>query len=387
MIDTIVLILSEGTYQITQPEKFVPDARLVLGINASRAMLAKQNSTKKELLRGIYKPRLTLLKRFNLSWRKASPDKLTKDIEVALKIELSLPKLLFGNNFNELQSKDFPSLITKLQPTLQEMGVQTSKKSLSTAAVSAVHYSKNIPLMDGSTPYHFISKIKEANIQLSLDVNQTDYRNDGHSYKWHCNSYEVVFYDKIRDLEKAKTSDKRAIEKDNAIQMRLFDTLPDKKKFEILRMEVRLNKRTKIKQLFKKLHIKSDLTFKSLFKRSISRTVLLHYIDELEGKRPMLLDYKATDKALLTDLIFNNPKLTHKRIFQLYGLKKATELIGIRELRGMFGKSNQRSWNRLMVDVKEVKLVRTPGVFNIIRDNIITLRSSSNRMKSTHESI
>ena len=57
---------------------------------------------------------------------------------------------------------------------------------------------------------------------MSLDVNQTDYRNEGHSYKWHCNSYEIVFYDKIKDLEKAKHSDKRAIEKDNAIQLNLF---------------------------------------------------------------------------------------------------------------------------------------------------------------------
>ena len=60
---------------------------------------------------------------------------------------------------------------------------------------------------------------------MSLDVNQTDYRNEGHSYKWHCNSYEVVFYDKIKDLEKAKQSEKRAIEKDNAIQLHLFPEL------------------------------------------------------------------------------------------------------------------------------------------------------------------
>ena len=65
-------------------------------------------------------------------------------------------------------------------------------------------------------------KIKEANIKLLLDTNQTDYRNEGHSYKWHCNSYEVVFYDKIKDLEKAKHSEKRAIEKDSALQLNLF---------------------------------------------------------------------------------------------------------------------------------------------------------------------
>ena len=84
-------------------------------------------------------------------------------------------------------------------------------------------------------PIIIFNKIKEANIKLILDVNQTDYRNEGHSYKWHCNSYEVVFYDKIKDLEKAKQSDKRAIEKDNALQLNLFPKFAQrKKKLEIL---------------------------------------------------------------------------------------------------------------------------------------------------------
>lgn len=66
-------------------------------------------------------------------------------------------------------------------------------------------------------------------MRMSLDVNQTDYRNEGHSYKWHCNSYEIVFYDKIKDLEKARLSDKRVVEKDNAIQLNLFPELNEKR--------------------------------------------------------------------------------------------------------------------------------------------------------------
>ena len=126
------------------------------------------------------------------------------------------------------------------------MGVIVDPSLLAAAPISAIHYSKNIPLTDGSTPYHYINKIKEANIQLNLDTNQTDYRNEGHSYKWHCNSYEVVFYDKIKDLEKAKQSDKRAIEKDSALQLNFFPRFAQrKKKLEILRIEVRLNNRKK----------------------------------------------------------------------------------------------------------------------------------------------
>ena len=244
----------------------------------SHTIQAKQNPTRKELLKGECKPRLTLQKRINAQGL----------FDLMLKVELSLPKLLFGNNVDELCYKDFPAIIKKLGAVLQEMGIETTAEALENAPLSSVHYAKNIPLTDGSTPYHFINKIKEANIKISLDTNQTDYRNDGHSYKWHCNSYEVVFYDKILDLEKAKKSSKRSIDKDSAMNHSLFPFFRKKKKFEILRMEVRLNKRQKIKQLFKTLGIKSDLTLKKLFKPAIAKKVLLHYLDELESKRPLI---------------------------------------------------------------------------------------------------
>lgn len=83
------------------------------------------------------------------------------------------------------------------------MGVMVWEKFLLKAPVSAIHDSKNIPLTDGTTPHYLIGKIKHANISLALDVNKTDYRNDGHSYKWLSNSYEVAFYDKLKDLEMA----------------------------------------------------------------------------------------------------------------------------------------------------------------------------------------
>ena len=247
---------------------------------------------------------------------------------------------------------------------------------LAAAPISAIHYSKNIPLTDGSTPYHYINKIKEANIQLNLDTNQTDYRNEGHSYKWHCNSYEVVFYDKIKDLEKARQSDKRAIEKDSALQLNLFPKFAQrKKKFEILRMEVRLNNRKKIRPLFKKLNIKSDLTLKSIFKPVIAKKILLHYLDEVESKRPALLDYKVTSgKALLADLIFNNPSLKPKQILQIYGLKRALEDVNLRELRGMLGRYKQRSWYRLMADARKVKLPGIQSPFDIIIEQVMKFK-------------
>lgn len=368
MIDTIILTLSEHMFTITNPDLFVPSARWALGKRTSThsGMQSKQNPTKQELAMRIYKPRLTLAHRYR---------PLT-GYTTLLKIELSLPKLMFGNNFEELTQKDFVMVAHKLCDVLNTMGIATDVTTLAQAPVSVIHYAKNIPLTDGSTPYHYISKIKDANIKLSLDINQTDYRNEGYSYKWHCNTYELVFYDKIRDLEKAKQSDKRSMEKDGALQLHLYDSLHNKKMFEILRMEVRLNKRRKIQQLFKQLGIKAQLTFKGLFKTTIARKILLHYLDEIERARPQLLDFKANNaKALLVALIFNNPDISLRRIMQLYGMKLALEYMSMREMRTLFGAHDKRSWYRLMADAQSIQLPKVPQQFAVLRDYLVKLKA------------
>lgn len=367
MIDTIVLTLTKPAYTITDPDKFKPSVRWFLEESLPHQHpQSKQNPTKRELLLGIYKPRLTLSSRANHLLFGHGP---------VLRIELSLPKLLFGNNFSELQAKDFAPLAKRLVAVLADMGVQTTTDALAQAPVSTIHYSKNIALLDGSTPYHYIQKIKEANIKLSLDTNQTDYRNEGHSFKWHSNAYEVVFYDKIKDLEKAKLSEKRAIEKDNALQINLIKPLQSRMKFEILRMEVRLNTRRKIKHLFSKLAINTDLTFKKLFKPAISKRVLLHHLDEIASKRPLLLDYKGSDSALFADLIFNNPNLSPKQILQFYGLKQALGNFGVRELRAMFAGYGKQRWYRLMADAAKITLSVPNNPLKDLRVHLVKFKS------------
>jgi len=368
MLDTIVLTLNNGMYFINDPDRFEPSARFILGDSSSMGsrgyIPSKQNPTPNELKNGIYKPRLTLTNRYKYQKRKR---------EATLKIELSLPKLLYGNNFDELTQDDFTPAVAFLKSRLKEMGVLVFTKELENAPVSAIHYSKNIPLTDGLTPHYIIGKIKEANIKLSLDVNQTDYRNEGYSYKWHSNSYEVTFYDKIKDLETSTKSEKRALEKDNAIQLNLFETFQERKRLEVLRMEVRLNKRQKIGQLFKYIGITSELTYKNIFNASVSQKVLLHYLDEIESKRLPLFDYKPTNsKGLLAELIVQNPELKLKRIVQIFGLKQIFDSVNPRELRTMFGNKSQRSWYRLIAEAKAIKLPPTQSPLKVIREHLNT---------------
>lgn len=357
MIDTIKLTLDQTMFAIIRPEDFQKD----INSKANGFFKYVLNPTKGELLRGTYKPRITITKRFNCAGR----------FEPTLTIELSLPKLQFCNNFVELTDNDFESIIERLSTVLKEMGIMIYKNKLENAPVSAIHYSKNIVLDDGLTPYILINKIKDSNIRMSADVDRTSFRNDGYSYKWHANMYEVAFYDKVNDLKKSKTSPKRSGEKDNEIQLNLFEEIKKNDRLEVLRMEVRLNNRTKIRSLFKTLNITSDLSFKDLFKQDYSKTVLLHYIRELESNRPVILDYSAHDaKSLLTDLIINNPRLKPHKVFELFGIRQALEHYSERELKGIFNPKNYHIWYRLMKSTKEIVVPNQQSPLSIIKEKI-----------------
>jgi len=116
-------------YHISNPDPFTPSARWVLtGHHKASATQSKQNPTTQELRKGVYKPRLTISNRINALGAR----------EVMLKVELSLPKLLLGNNFAELQYKDFMPLAHKLVDVLAGMGVIITLADLAQAPVSAI---------------------------------------------------------------------------------------------------------------------------------------------------------------------------------------------------------------------------------------------------------
>jgi len=189
MIDTIVLTLKQNSFQITEHEKFSPSTEGLYSpsryyrLGGRANLLCKQNPTSAELAAGIYKPRLTATKRFNKH----------RNFEITLKIEFSIPKLIFGNNFDELEDTDFTLAVSKLKQRLRDMGVSVLEPVLASAPISSIHYSKNIPLVDYTTPYTYLEQLSRINLNQRLDLNQTDFRNEGHSRKFRAISFEGAF--------------------------------------------------------------------------------------------------------------------------------------------------------------------------------------------------
>jgi hypothetical protein len=341
MIDTIVLTLYN--YTILDHSKFTPSTENIDQHRFGGQSWLKyvQNPTPAELKQGIYKPRLTITKRI-----------VKGGIITPLKIEFSVPKLLFGNNFDEIQEIDFNVVLEKLLRKVKVMGIGTFRFNLANAKVSAVHFSKNIAFTDYTTSSSIMRELSKIDLNKKFDLNHTHFRNDGHALYYYAKSNSVVFYDKIKDLKTAKG---RAVEKDNALQLNLFEDL-NKKPLEILRMEVRLCNTQKLKSIFTRLKIPQDLTFQAVFKQDTAKKVLNHYWQDILDNLSFIRFATSQPIDMMETIIKNNGNINLKTALRDFGALALINSVGARRFRQLVNeKYSDRTWQRLKNDLKGLK--------------------------------
>ncbi len=340
MIDTIVLSIPAHEIEIRNPDAFTPSARglfqppyYALGNKKYiKCIFTDQIDNVDE-----YQPRISLIKHV-----------IRGGFSLTLQVELSLPKLLFGNNFNELEDADFESIITHLHYELQAAGINIQPDCIRTASISRIHYGKNI-LLNNATAALVLQILASLGISRRLDAANTDYRNSGHAVRFHTNDYELAFYDKVKDLEQAKVSERRAIEDQNTTQLGLLDNL-HRRQIGVLRVECRLNTRKKIKQL---LHLcglgGTDLTFCGLYSKIIAQRIIwtfwTSYVQPSLGT--VCISQNSPD-AIFTQLQLAGLKETE--ILKCIGLLCFIQQHGIRGLKQRLSRTSrtyQQLYNKL----------------------------------------
>lgn len=300
MIDTIKLVI-----KLSEPldckASFQPRLDAIRG-NYKNYFKAVCNPSAESKKLGRYQPRLTYTQR---------PGKTSLTARYELMIELSLPKLMFGNNFDELQDTSLDDVVYKLRHSLKEMGLWLLSSQLESAEVRTIHFSKNIVFRDYTSCSSVIKMLRMADISKVYDVQHTDFRN-GQVLHIHTNSLDIAVYDKIADMRQAKISDKRAIEKDNAAQMNVYDALAKVTPLAALRYEVRLGTKAKIRSSLETVGYVGSLTFKGLYSSELAQCFLMSHWDSFFANLPKLaLDSDEPDKVFANILLA--PDLTGPR--------------------------------------------------------------------------
>lgn len=355
MIDTIVLTLNYPDFELTKPEKFDPDTRLVLAYKGRyiRAIYdPRQDVSVHE-----YVPRLTLINRIVIGGR-----------NISLNVEFSVPALLYGNNFLEVTDSDFERVLTVLEGKLRLLGVEVTQECLATAKVSKIHYGKNFIFANFITPYSFIQEISQANISKQLDADKADYRNEGHSLKYQNNTFALMFYDKMKDLEKAKISHQKSVEQNSLPYGDLQHKLSKRSgshPLEVLRMEVQFNKRTRIKTEMKKLGFEIEPTLQNLFSQRIAQKVCHSYLVEIRDAIILSkVETQHTPVQQFMELQKANPHTKPQVFLEYLGFMQLVESTDLRTARQLIAGDSSSKWQVTKNKYATLLTTRTPLQIN-----------------------
>ena len=337
MIDTVVLSIPKSA--IT----FLNDAKWDLSARTIAYERYIKNPWRREKDSGLYFPRLS---GYKTRWKEDSD---------FVRIEFSVPKILFLNNLIELRDTDFESVIKTLQERLKMMNIGIEKETLRRASVRCIHFSKNIILTDGYTTSYIIKELNKVNMRKNIDMTKARYMNGGESLCAHTTTHEMVIYDKVSDLKKWT---KRAIDKDQtAYQMNLFEPI-QKAKTEILRIEIRLSDTNKMNRVLVELWYNKNPHFFEVFNTTMSQEVLLYYwkkyiTDWSLGTHSTL----TTPHEVLTACLSKKCKL--KEAIYLTGLVLLSrDGDGVRDLRTIITKNaHERTWYRTVSDLKKMETI------------------------------
>jgi len=331
MLDTIILQIPIQFSAITDSNKFNPNAKQ---LEVYRGFgKCTNNPTAEDRRKGIYKPKLTLIKRGEM---------------IYLKIEFSAPKLLFGNNLDEVEEKDFGEMITRLQSVVKEMGVLLWTHQIEKAKVIGFHPSKNIVLTNGYTSSFAIRELSKINFNQKMDLERVGFRNEGEAIQIYAICHSVVFYDKINDLMKPP---KRAIDEDQTKrQIELFDYIKKEKKgLEVLRIEVRLSDSDKMKEILKEVGFEEEPKPKNIFKKDLCQKIVKLYWQEFFGKNLFLFSVNNNPQMILQKILMRYPKTNIRTAVMLVGLNQlCKDEEGIRGFRSI-AKNYKPKFNWVML--------------------------------------
>jgi len=337
MIDTIILNVPKHSMKKLRPEKW----NMMASSQGYRKFIKNPTKEQKNNKEKYY-PRVTGIARGS---------------ESTVRMEFSVPKLIFLNNVDELEEKDFKQVIDTLHDRLIEMDIFIAKKDLEQAEVSAIHFGKNIVLKEYSANY-VISQLEKVNLNKKMDLTKTRFMNEGESLQGYANSNSFVFYDKMADLKKDK---KRATDKDKTeYQNSLFDLVEQSNnRQEILRFEVRLSHKRKMKTVFKKIGFEQQsYSFKDVFTVKLTEKVLTDYWNsKIDKNKYVLFTLNEPAEKILRKIAIARPKAKAKSLIYFSGLIYLAKNTngGLREIRKVISsRTNVRTWYRMVADLRSI---------------------------------
>lgn len=313
MLDTVVLTIPYNNIaSIPYGNKTEPTWILQSTASSYRKFVITETAEQRK--DDIYRPR---------------PRLIVRGRQFLLQLEFSVPKLVFGNNVSEVDESMFDEVVKTLQLRLKGFNLGVPSKAIYEAEVSVLHPSKNVVLDRATTASSVIKELDKINLTKKLELSKTKFTNDGESVQFYSKRHSFVIYDKIKDLNKPKA---RAVDKDQAPkQQSLFDALNDKQKYsDIVRLEVRLSNKAKMKEILRKAGFQGESTFRKIFKKDLcQKIVYMYWQNFITTENLFTFRYTGTPQQVLKRIIATYPEIKTSKALQLLAIQQLVELLRI----------------------------------------------------------
>lgn len=269
---------------------------------------------------------------------------LTKDrksIRYILKVEFSVPKLLYWNSLQEVGDGDSQKVFSALKSALQSVSIAIETETIASAIVASVHACKNIPLPKTVRMREVISELAKVDINKAFDISDKQYKQGARVLNLHSGTIDWSIYDKISDSlrPKNKRSDKGRIGRERGIieEYGLQNQ-------EVFRYEYRIKKTQTVKREINALlerDCRAQVVFSELFTPDLMKKLVLNSWN-LIIKRPenQLSMFGSIDKLGLFLHILSEARKRGTNAHSLnnaltsYGLATAIRDHGAKEVRG-----------------------------------------------------
>lgn len=346
MVDTVVLRINRNDFAITPSAypHFSQSVRSVLdaGVKTGRFVKVVYQPSQELKQSGLYFPRFSIMK----AARRGG-------YTIYAHIEFSAPKILFGNNFDELTGNELWQVCEALSERLRMMEIIVRPETLASATVSTIHYGKNIPFTNYTTASQIIGDLAKCDATIRKQHNTRDYINGGEALYLQTSASGLIIYDKVRELKTTRWK-KGQFEDDNQCQFYVLDQV--KTPFEVVRIEVRLRKPETIRSTFSKCNI--DLhsnKFCDLFSRDIAQSILMDYCSVFMAEQNKLIAIRGNLGELITELKRGSPKISPKNILTIIGMKALLNEDGFRNIRKEIGATSEQ-WLRIKETINKANI-------------------------------
>ena len=223
-----------------------------------------------------------------------------KDIRYVLKVEFSVPKLLYGNSVLEVVEKDKDRVFTELKAALAKVSIIVEIDSIAKAALTTVHLCKNVFLPRSIKMREILNELGKIDINKVVDVTGKQFKNGSRMLSIYSGVIEHVFYDKISDSVRPKN--KRS-DKGHIAPERDFIERYELQKKVLFRYEYRIKKTQTVRREVNEalgreaLH---NVLFKDIFKKGVlEKMTVKAWRSLVERPENQLALFHQTDKLTL----------------------------------------------------------------------------------------